>query len=197
MELKSSCDIQAETDAFKCGKCGQHKTRYYQMQTRSADEPMTVSTGVFSSSRKKLCMLTTDCLFDAPQTFVTCTVSPRRAVGGRHADTRALIFVELQQSLEIFVSLFAFPSDTAVTSPVLYGRDNRENGRFATAKEGGKSDIYMHSFLLGNPFFAPDSRGLRALCVCRDPRDLASENLSKGAARSPPPPLTCHSRKAP
>ncbi|KAJ9125405.1 hypothetical protein QFC22_000365 [Naganishia vaughanmartiniae] len=34
---------EAETDAFKCGKCGQSKTRYYQMQTRSADEPMTVS----------------------------------------------------------------------------------------------------------------------------------------------------------
>ncbi|KAG9303669.1 hypothetical protein G9A89_018566 [Geosiphon pyriformis] len=32
---------QAETDAFKCGKCGQRKTTYYQMQTRSADEPMT------------------------------------------------------------------------------------------------------------------------------------------------------------
>ncbi len=26
---------------FKCGKCKQSKTRYYQMQTRSADEPMT------------------------------------------------------------------------------------------------------------------------------------------------------------
>jgi hypothetical protein len=34
--------LQAETFAFKCGKCGQSKTRYYQMQTRSADEPMTV-----------------------------------------------------------------------------------------------------------------------------------------------------------
>ncbi|KAJ9109061.1 hypothetical protein QFC21_000388 [Naganishia friedmannii] len=33
---------EAETDAFKCGKCGQSKTRYYQMQTRSADEPMTM-----------------------------------------------------------------------------------------------------------------------------------------------------------
>lgn len=32
---------EAETDMFKCGKCGQRKTRYYQMQTRSADEPMT------------------------------------------------------------------------------------------------------------------------------------------------------------
>lgn len=36
--------LQAETFAFKCGKCGQSKTRYYQMQTRSADEPMTVCT---------------------------------------------------------------------------------------------------------------------------------------------------------
>ncbi|KAM0793706.1 hypothetical protein ACM66B_001131 [Microbotryomycetes sp. NB124-2] len=32
---------QAETDAFQCGKCKQRKTMYYQMQTRSADEPMT------------------------------------------------------------------------------------------------------------------------------------------------------------
>ena len=34
---------QAETDAFKCGRCQQRKCTYYQMQTRSADEPMTVS----------------------------------------------------------------------------------------------------------------------------------------------------------
>jgi DNA-directed RNA polymerase subunit M/transcription elongation factor TFIIS len=26
---------------FKCGKCKSKKTTYYQMQTRSADEPMT------------------------------------------------------------------------------------------------------------------------------------------------------------
>jgi len=32
---------EAETDAFKCGRCGQRKTRYRQAQTRSADEPMT------------------------------------------------------------------------------------------------------------------------------------------------------------
>ncbi|ORY90236.1 transcription factor S-II, central domain-domain-containing protein [Leucosporidium creatinivorum] len=32
---------QAETDAFQCGKCKQRRTIYYQMQTRSADEPMT------------------------------------------------------------------------------------------------------------------------------------------------------------
>lgn len=31
----------ASTDQFKCHKCGQRKTTYFQMQTRSADEPMT------------------------------------------------------------------------------------------------------------------------------------------------------------
>jgi len=30
-----------ETDAFQCGKCKQHKTKYWQAQTRSVDEPMT------------------------------------------------------------------------------------------------------------------------------------------------------------
>ena len=40
----------ATTDQFKCSKCHQRKCTYYQMQTRSADEPMT--------------------------TFVTCTARP-------------------------------------------------------------------------------------------------------------------------
>ncbi|KAJ1982730.1 transcription elongation factor TFIIS [Dimargaris verticillata] len=31
----------AETDQFKCGRCKSRKCTYYQMQTRSADEPMT------------------------------------------------------------------------------------------------------------------------------------------------------------
>lgn len=31
---------QATTDQFQCGKCRQRKTTYYQMQTRSADEPV-------------------------------------------------------------------------------------------------------------------------------------------------------------
>jgi len=29
------------TDMFKCNKCGKRETTYYQLQTRSADEPMT------------------------------------------------------------------------------------------------------------------------------------------------------------
>jgi len=32
---------QTTTSMFKCGKCGSRETTYYQMQTRSADEPMT------------------------------------------------------------------------------------------------------------------------------------------------------------
>jgi len=31
----------ASTDQFRCGKCGQRSCTYFQMQTRSADEPMT------------------------------------------------------------------------------------------------------------------------------------------------------------
>lgn len=31
---------EAETDSFQCGRCKQRKCRYYQKQTRSADEPM-------------------------------------------------------------------------------------------------------------------------------------------------------------
>lgn len=42
--IKGQADaMQAETDAFKCSRCQQRKCTYYQMQTRSADEPMTVS----------------------------------------------------------------------------------------------------------------------------------------------------------
>ncbi len=47
-------EVQAETDAFQCGRCKQRKCRYRQAQTRSADEPMT--------------------------TFVTCTVCNNRYV---------------------------------------------------------------------------------------------------------------------
>lgn len=32
---------KSETDMFECGKCKKRRTTYYQMQTRSADEPMT------------------------------------------------------------------------------------------------------------------------------------------------------------
>eukprot|EP00191_Tetraselmis_sp_GSL018_P020298 CAMPEP_0177592068 /NCGR_PEP_ID=MMETSP0419_2-20121207/8351_1 /TAXON_ID=582737 /ORGANISM="Tetraselmis sp., Strain GSL018" /LENGTH=309 /DNA_ID=CAMNT_0019082887 /DNA_START=328 /DNA_END=1254 /DNA_ORIENTATION=+ len=38
---RGKADKQATTDQFQCAKCKQRKTRYFQMQTRSADEPMT------------------------------------------------------------------------------------------------------------------------------------------------------------
>ena len=37
----TSIDLSAATDEFKCYKCKKKKCTYYQMQTRSADEPMT------------------------------------------------------------------------------------------------------------------------------------------------------------
>lgn len=40
-EAKAVQDNEAETDQFRCGRCSQRKTKYYQLQTRSADEPMT------------------------------------------------------------------------------------------------------------------------------------------------------------
>jgi transcription elongation factor S-II len=38
---KFETNIEAATDTFTCRKCKQNKCTYYQMQTRSADEPMT------------------------------------------------------------------------------------------------------------------------------------------------------------
>jgi DNA-directed RNA polymerase subunit M/transcription elongation factor TFIIS len=34
-------DKSAATDMFRCSKCGKRECTYYEMQTRSADEPMT------------------------------------------------------------------------------------------------------------------------------------------------------------
>ena len=40
-ENKFAPKIEASTDNFVCGKCKSKKCTYYQLQTRSADEPMT------------------------------------------------------------------------------------------------------------------------------------------------------------
>jgi len=40
-ECERGMKPKATTDQFKCGKCGQRMCTYYQLQTRSADEPMT------------------------------------------------------------------------------------------------------------------------------------------------------------
>ncbi|GBF99722.1 hypothetical protein Rsub_12435 [Raphidocelis subcapitata] len=47
---------QASTDQFQCGKCKQRKVTYYQLQTRSADEPMTnFCTCTVCGNRWKFC----------------------------------------------------------------------------------------------------------------------------------------------
>lgn len=40
-KYKFENNIEASTDAFTCRQCKSNKCSYYQMQTRSADEPMT------------------------------------------------------------------------------------------------------------------------------------------------------------
>jgi len=40
-EYKCNVNVEAATNAFKCRRCHSINTTYYQMQTRSADEPMT------------------------------------------------------------------------------------------------------------------------------------------------------------
>eukprot|EP01133_Synstelium_polycarpum_P009738 gene9738-11373_t len=46
----------ATTDQFQCGKCKQRKCTYYQLQTRSADEPLTTFvTCVNCNNRWKFC----------------------------------------------------------------------------------------------------------------------------------------------
>ncbi|RDX70531.1 Transcription elongation factor TFIIS, partial [Mucuna pruriens] len=55
-ECERGVQPKATTDQFKCGRCGQRKCTYYQMQTRSADEPMTTYvTCVVCSNRWKFC----------------------------------------------------------------------------------------------------------------------------------------------
>jgi transcription elongation factor S-II len=39
---KYSMNIEASTDMFTCKKCKSKKCTYYELQTRSADEPMTI-----------------------------------------------------------------------------------------------------------------------------------------------------------
>ncbi|KAJ2397210.1 transcription elongation factor TFIIS [Coemansia sp. RSA 2559] len=40
-KAKGATRVEAETSQFKCSRCGERRCSFYQMQTRSADEPMT------------------------------------------------------------------------------------------------------------------------------------------------------------
>ena len=56
MDLLSKKNNAQGTNLFKCGKCKEKNCTYYQMQTRSADEPMTTFvTCLNCSNRWKFC----------------------------------------------------------------------------------------------------------------------------------------------
>ena len=46
---------EVEDGEFKCGKCGSRKCKWYQMQTRAADEPMTTFVTCTKCQRKWKC----------------------------------------------------------------------------------------------------------------------------------------------
>ena len=48
-------EIQQQDGFFKCGRCKSMKTTYYEMQTRSADEPMTVFVSCLNCGRNWKC----------------------------------------------------------------------------------------------------------------------------------------------
>ena len=48
-------NIEAATDTFTCRKCKKNQCTYYQMQTRSADEPMTTFVQCISCGNRWKC----------------------------------------------------------------------------------------------------------------------------------------------
>ena len=54
-QLKYEVNLEAATDSFKCRKCHSTKCTYYQMQTRSADEPMTTFVNCLECGQRWKC----------------------------------------------------------------------------------------------------------------------------------------------
>jgi transcription elongation factor S-II len=52
---KFEVNIEAATDTFTCKKCKSNKCNYYQMQTRSADEPMTTFVSCINCGNRWKC----------------------------------------------------------------------------------------------------------------------------------------------
>ena len=52
---KYETNLDAATDTFTCRKCKSNKCSYYQMQTRSADEPMTTFVSCLSCGNRWKC----------------------------------------------------------------------------------------------------------------------------------------------
>lgn len=54
-QSKYEFNIDAATDTFTCRKCKKNKCSYYQMQTRSADEPMTTFVSCLNCGNRWKC----------------------------------------------------------------------------------------------------------------------------------------------
>jgi transcription elongation factor S-II len=52
---KDEMKLEASTDTFTCRKCHSKKCTYYQMQTRSADEPMTTFVSCIDCGKRWKC----------------------------------------------------------------------------------------------------------------------------------------------
>ena len=52
---KYEINMEAATDEFKCFKCKKRKCTYYEMQTRSADEPMTTFVSCLNCGNRWKC----------------------------------------------------------------------------------------------------------------------------------------------
>ena len=52
---KFETNVEASTDTFTCRKCKSNKCTYYQMQTRSADEPMTTFVSCIECGQRWKC----------------------------------------------------------------------------------------------------------------------------------------------
>jgi len=56
IKLKNTHEVPADfVGMFKCGKCKSERTTYYQLQTRSADEPMTTFVTCLDCSNRFRC----------------------------------------------------------------------------------------------------------------------------------------------
>ncbi len=155
---------QAETDAFQCGRCKQRKCRYRQAQTRSADEPMTVSFLCFSIS--------TSSTHFALQTFVTsvsfcssaaynaniftlhrCTVCNNRYVHSVQIKPPSLIPTQMEVLLNQFSTVCLHPPSLKYTialkhSFTLYIRRDLSHRAFPSSPQPNESTcIYPPSHL--------------------------------------------------
>lgn len=151
--------MQAETFAFKCGKCGQNRTRYYQMQTRSADEPMTVSS---LQVCKKVPRLTPYTLADIRDVRLASSSDER----AQPTDEMLMLFFRCINCSNKSVSALLFFHRTSSTDiPPFLGGNSRRSKTL-----GKESQLYrkQHRCMLFLPLFTIRARDIYAVpCLAR------------------------------